>query len=372
MKKKRLQYIDLARGFAILAIVYSHFTNQVSVVKPDLATSFGICFLSQFHVMLFFIIRGLVLANQGTIGQKGYILKRCKALLVPYVVFSVLNILYLAIDMAGKGSDRIVIEVERNLIHAVTLYGISVLWFLPALLLGEVWLVLIMKKIKQRYVPYLMVVLMTVICVVSPYFSVKETGCIWMSSMQMLILNYILVVLLRSLVALFYIWTGFVTADFFEKLYGNQKRIGTYAFILLGSGCFLFLFSATVELHYLDMGKGWFSILCSLCLSFGFLIAFMLLEKRDLSRLCYPGKDSLWIMCTHKDFGIPGWCVFVAEYTASASPRAKNYIFWFAAAATLFLIEFIICFVIHKSQAFLLLQKQIKYEYVDKTGMINP
>ena len=98
--------------------------------------------------MLFFIIRGLVLANQGTIGQKGHILKRCKALLVPYVVFSVLNILYLAIDMAGKGSDRIVIEVERNLIHAVTLYGISVLWFLPALLLGEVWLVLIMKKIK--------------------------------------------------------------------------------------------------------------------------------------------------------------------------------------------------------------------------------
>ncbi len=360
MEQKRLQYIDLARGFAILAIVYSHFTNQVSVVKPDLATSFGICFLSQFHICIFFIIRGQILAYQKNIRYKEHIVKRCKALLVPYVIFSILNILYLVIDMRWEDQTKIIIEIERNLIHASTLYGISVLWFLPALLFGEIGFLFIDAKVSRKVIPYLMILLMTGICVVFPYFSVKEAGCIWMSSMWMLILNYILVVLLRSFVALFYIWIGFCFADFFRKAYGDKKKIQNYAFSFLGSGSILFLFSSTVEIHYLDMGKGWISVLCGLCLSFGFLFLFMLLEGRNLGWLCYPGVFSLWIMCTHKDFGIPGWCVFFAEIAASLSPRGKNYVFWFIAVGTLFLIEFAICSAIHKSRSFLFSKKQIK------------
>ena len=360
LEQKRLQYIDIARGFAILAIVYSHFTNQVSVVKPDLATSFGICFLSQFHICIFFIIRGQILAYQKNIRYKEHIIKRCKTLLVPYVIFSILNILYLFVDMRWENQTKLFIEIERNLIHASTLYGISVLWFLPALLFGEIGFLFIRANASKKVTSYLMIVFMTGVCIVAPYFSVKEDGCVWMSSMWMLILNYILVVLLRSVVALFYIWAGFYSADFFRKVYGNKKKIQNYAFSFLGSGSILFLFSSTVELHYLDMGKGWISVLCGLCLSFGFLFLFMLWEERDLGWLRYPGICSLWIMCTHKDFGIPGWCVFFAEIAASLSPRGKNYVFWFTAAGTLCFIEFALCFIIHKSRAFLFGKKEIK------------
>ncbi|MBQ8188385.1 MAG: acyltransferase [Lachnospiraceae bacterium] len=360
MEKKRLQYIDLARGFAILAIVYSHFTNQVSVVKPDLATCFGICFLSQFHISLFFIVRGQILAYQENFYKKNYILKRCKALLIPYFVFSILNILYLIIDMRWEDPTKTIIEVQRNLIHAFTLYGISVLWFLPAMLFGEIWFLFILKRISKKIVPYFMIFFMTVICMVAPFLSVKEADCIWMRSIQILILNYILVVLLRSFVALFYIWIGFYSAGFFKKIYGDKTKIKDYAILFTGVGSVLFLFSSTVEVHYLDMGKGWISILCGLCLSFGILFLFMLLEEKDVGWLHYPGICSLWIMCTHKDFGIPGWCVFFAEIAASLSPRGKKYVFWFTAVAVLFVIEYAICMIIQKTRTFLFAKKEIQ------------
>lgn len=360
MERKRLQYIDLARGFAILAIVYSHFTNQVSVVKPDLAVCFGICFLSQFHISVFFLVRGQILAYQEVSLKKGHILKRCKALLIPYFVFSILNILYLIIDMRWEDQTKTIIEVQRNLIYASTLYGISVLWFLPAMLFGEIWFLFILKRISKKIVPYFMVILMTVVCSIAPFFSVKEVDCVWMSSMQMLVLNYTLVVLLRSFVALFYIWVGFYSAGFFKQVYGNNKKIKDYAILFTGVGSVLFLFSSTVEVHYLDMGEGWISVLCGLCLSLGLLFLLMLLEKKDMRWLRYPGICSLWIMCTHKDFGIPGWCVFFAEMAASLSSRGKNYVFWFTAVAVLFVIEYAICTIIQKSRTFLFTKKEIQ------------
>lgn len=332
----------MARGFAICGIAYSHFINIVSVSKPDLSTSLGIRFFSIFHVPIFFIIRGQVLAyRRETRLTRKFVLKRIKAILFPYFAFSLLNIIYIYADMTIHNIPNRIIEFERNMIHTMTFYGVSVLWFLPMMFLGELWFVLLKSNTVKGVAEKIICLFMIATYIISPYLEINPEGSIWMQSMGLLILNYILVGLFRSFLALFYIWTGYQSLNFFQKLKNQKKKeiIGMAAFLSIGA--MLLPYARTVEIHYLKLGnsRGWVSFLCTMCFSFGFLLLFQIMENRPIKGLSFLGMNSLWIMCTHKDFGIPNWCIQVGNFFVSISPRAKNYVFWIAAFGTLLLIE---------------------------------
>lgn len=340
--KNHIKYIDMARGFAICGIAYSHFISIVSISKPDLSTSLGIRFFSVFHVPIFFIIRGQVLAYHGELKlTREFVLKRVKSIMLPYFAFSLLNIIYAYIDMTIHNIPNVIIEYKRNMIHTLTFYGISVLWFLPMMFLGELWFVLLKSNAAKSAAAKVICLLMIGTYMVSPYLEVKPEGCIWMQSMGLLILNYILVVLFRSFLALFYIWIGYQTLHFFQKLKEQKKKeiISTATF--LGTGSILLPYVRTIEIHYLKLGgnRGLLSFVCTICFSFGFLLLFQIIENRSIKWLSFLGVNSLWIMCSHKDFGIPNWCMQVGNFFVSVSPRAKNYVFWIAAFGALLLIE---------------------------------
>lgn len=78
---KRLDYIDFAKAFGMLLIVWGH------IRLGDWSNAF----VYAFHIPLFFFMSGMVFSKKRYPDFKSFLLKRVHSLIKPYVVFSVLT-----------------------------------------------------------------------------------------------------------------------------------------------------------------------------------------------------------------------------------------------------------------------------------------
>ncbi len=83
-EKKRILWIDVARGIAILLVVLGHCIGDLN--DP------GNRFILAFHMPLFFFLSGMC-ASENVIPVKKYLVKKVKTLLVPQAVLGILNFL---------------------------------------------------------------------------------------------------------------------------------------------------------------------------------------------------------------------------------------------------------------------------------------
>lgn len=81
MKKSRLEWVDIAKGIAIIMMVVGHSTI------PDFANRF----IYSFHMPLFFIMSGYT-SNFAKHGVGDYLRKKTSSLLVPFIIYSIINI----------------------------------------------------------------------------------------------------------------------------------------------------------------------------------------------------------------------------------------------------------------------------------------
>lgn len=78
---KRLDYIDFAKAFGMLLIVWGH------IRLGDWSNAF----VYAFHIPLFFFLSGMVFSKKRYPDFKSFLLKRVNSLIKPYIVFSVLT-----------------------------------------------------------------------------------------------------------------------------------------------------------------------------------------------------------------------------------------------------------------------------------------
>lgn len=78
---KRLDYIDFAKAFGMLLIVWGH------IRLGDRSNAF----VYAFHIPLFFLLSGMVFSKKRYSDFKSFLLKRANSLIKPYIVFSVLT-----------------------------------------------------------------------------------------------------------------------------------------------------------------------------------------------------------------------------------------------------------------------------------------
>ena len=78
---KRLDYIDFAKAFGMLLIVWGHIRLG----------GWSNAFVYAFHIPLFFFLSGMVFSKKRYPDFKSFFLKRISSLIKPYVVFSVLT-----------------------------------------------------------------------------------------------------------------------------------------------------------------------------------------------------------------------------------------------------------------------------------------
>lgn len=84
-KKERLTYLDVAKGIGILLVVIGH----VYAFNRQIVDRFFVIWLYSFHMPLFFIISGMLIAYKDEKDIWKFVKKRIKGILIPYVFFSI-------------------------------------------------------------------------------------------------------------------------------------------------------------------------------------------------------------------------------------------------------------------------------------------
>lgn len=121
--RERINYIDYTKGIAILFVIFGHV-----YCGNNVATNW----IYSFHIPLFFIVSGFLLNFSKSKDTKKIILKKFKLLMVPYLLFSLINIVG---NYSINGLSTIVLK--SDVFNTITLFGIGALWFLPVLFIVE-------------------------------------------------------------------------------------------------------------------------------------------------------------------------------------------------------------------------------------------
>lgn len=139
--KKRITYLDLAKGIGIILVVLGHMENIDAGIRT---------WISSFHMPLFFIISGMLIAvkHEEEKNEREIICKKAKGILIPYMWFS---IIYVPIDIMNLYIHNVDQHTFiQNILDSITFSGISVMWFLPALFIAEVTAVVIIKRFSNN------------------------------------------------------------------------------------------------------------------------------------------------------------------------------------------------------------------------------
>lgn len=130
--KKRLPWLDIAKGIAMMAVVFSH---EFASVKP-LAL---LC--NSFMLPLFFMCSGFCL-SPGKYGIAEYFTRKAKTLLLPYFVLGlIVSLLHIGIN----GIDGVLKNIINNL------FSWQTLWFLPVLFIADLFLYILLSVSKNKF-----------------------------------------------------------------------------------------------------------------------------------------------------------------------------------------------------------------------------
>ena len=145
--KKRIDYIDIAKGIGIILVIMCH-TGYLGILSA---------YVDAFFMPLFFVTAGMVYRTPSN--KKEYIKKKIKVLLLPYFAWNVFCILVTMFMGRKIGFDAIlgvlygrfaflksgVTTHTTYLLH----YNNSHLWFLPCMFLLTVLYMLIDTSIRD-------------------------------------------------------------------------------------------------------------------------------------------------------------------------------------------------------------------------------
>lgn len=244
------------------------------------ATSFLNAYICSFHVPIFFVVTGCM--DFCFQDKKFDFKKRTYALLVPYVVFSIINFV-LKIAVFGI-MRKLSADMIKNELIEFFITGNGTVWFLLTLWLLNLLTQYGIKRISSKWMIFLIgiIALAVVYSVFLPW-------------------NPILVLFLRLIAALGYWALGYV---FYSIVNSASVRV-FWGFLLIVSGWLMVLMNDTrVDFFSGIFSNGLASIAASLLSSFGYIIIFCWISRKQLFQLIqrflmYFGKNSLIVMLIH-------------------------------------------------------------------------
>jgi len=278
---KRVQYIDIARGIAILCIILGH--QGISDVNRVVFT---------FHVPIFYYITGYFLNDK--LGIKDFIKSKVRTLLVPYVLTCVLTIVLAA--LLAWYQDGNVLSTIQEWIYA-SLYGagdtyhepfyikkIGALWFLWAMFWGSIFV-----RISLKMKP-----MVRMICILGLF------GIGYWTARHMF---WFPLSIQAGCCATLFIYIGYLarqTKPVFQKL-SNEVKAGSVVLSVFLWGNFVQNFQSFWLVHC-DMGRGVIDFVGCICGCYLLMLLSKGIEKycKYLTRgFAYLGKYSLIVLCVH-------------------------------------------------------------------------
>ena len=248
--------IDYARGIAMLLIVIGH--------TPDL-NSIVVKVLYSFHVPLFFIITGMLIAYTRSENKswKYIIIGMIKRIVIPMSVWEIFtDVMY-----CFTGKDTLV-NLLKNTMQLD--FNLGVLWFLPCTMFAQIVVIASEKALKDNDFrgKYFFILSVSMIAgIMCPWIRLK-----------------------RCLIAIAFLEVGLL----YEKYFKNSKKaLGVCAIIWAITMCL----NSKVDLSAGLLGNPFFYILHSTCGSF--VIIMLCKYIRNNNVLKWIGQNTIGILMTH-------------------------------------------------------------------------
>ena len=324
VEKERIKYFDLARGVGIFLVILGHIqyiSNETRV------------YIVSFHMPLFFVMSGMLIQLSGETakirltkrrdpgesnsGNMDFFLslikKKARNMLLPYLAYSVLDILIYIAYYLLTGRDGGWPTVISDMVMSLTLYGMSVLWFLPAIFIAEVLFLTLMRAGGRAAG-----VMSAIICT-SAFFlnkALEAANAVRGQEVLLSLFHLMAVAILRGTICMGFLALGFFVSWFWGNL-GRRKTLSPVRFSSISTIADFFLgvdflgltyvlswMNGMTDLHFLLLGNPVLYIGAALAGSMGVILLCKGLEGAgfELRAVAFYGKNSLMVMATHLDF----------------------------------------------------------------------
>lgn len=353
MEQKKISYLDMAKGIGIILVVLGH-----SNYLPDNALTV----IASFHMPLFFILSGMLICHTGEERRpfRQIILRRLKSIMLPYAVFSVVYLLiYGGYFCCVSGS--LTAEYIRELaVQAVSLNGMSVLWFLTALFFSLLLFFAVRKHFSKKVSVIVLLAVALSSCLSGPWIvGILPTESLWQQ-----LLSGFLYTLLRGAVGAGFLILGYLTMESFERADAKaaaetaSQGLSKTFFLELSAGILclgltvaLSLYNGRVDLRYLQFHFLPVYILCACLGTLGVLFICRCLPAQKW--LSYLGANSIIIMVTHIDCQYMLLSVRLGDFLSALSPHQNRILFFVGAALGMTILELITIYLINRFLPFL-------------------
>ncbi len=347
MTGKRIQYFDMAKGLGIILVVLGH----IEYISDELRA-----WISSFHMPLFFMISGMLICclRQSEQDMKTIVRKRFCGIMIPYISFT---LIYTLIDVLNLYLHKITPDTFlTNIISGVTMYGSSVLWFLPALFFSEIGFLYTIQKLPR--IPSVILILIAAPLAylgqiaLSGIYTANETSLLITS-----VINFVRV-FLRAVIAMSFVGIAYFSFPLLQKNEKFSWKELLLGILMLISTLPLSQINGCVDFRNMILKNFLLFYVCALLGSYGLVL--ICKNCRYSSPLGFFGINSLTVMCTHVNCYVLYAAILIAWQIDTVVTRAKSYIFLFNIMAFTFLFEAIIIFVINHFFPFILGKRKEK------------
>lgn len=282
--EKRSNSIDMVKGLSILTLFYLHFEN--GWMNTDY--NFFIIRSPAFYIVIGWLWG--ISSRERSIQE--HLKKRKLGLIIPYLWFSCIFLLFDLIMVLSKQIDIFILW--RDIYKTICLRGIGTLWFLPALLGGE--LLFLYSKKQKIAIKFLLYAICFISIILYTYWYKHFT----ISTSLKNILNAPFRVLEDTCNTFIYISASYYISKYYGKKILQQQK--TFLF-LIGSTLIVtdFFIVNFIDSNISVIAERSVFFLGNICAGIGILLLFTALENLKLISfpLVYCGKNSLTIMAIH-------------------------------------------------------------------------
>lgn len=331
--KNRVGYYDIAKGIGIILVIIAHIEYMPLELRQYIVT---------FHMPAFFVISGMLmnLTNEKEREIKALLSHKLKRILLPYFVFSLIFPVtyYLRFLVTGEGYSNE--HFVQDILVGISMTGVSVLWFLPALFFSELIVLFVIKNLKKPVILILIVSVMTGSCYL-PY-----------------LVHFLALFLWRIVYCTILVMIGYLLFPVIGMISKKTVMAFCLAVILFTVLYFTGLMNGIVDLHYVITGNKLLYYLNATMgsLALVFLSLFIDDKLKGLRNILrFFGCHSLFVMITHIDFMI----LYLAEKTAfflsDMSSRGKEIVFNVSAVVVTLVIEAVLIIIWEKAKKYVIL-----------------
>ena len=324
--KQRVGYFDIAKGIGIILVVIAHIEYMPLELRQYIVT---------FHMPAFFLISGMLmnLTNEKNRDVKPLLDHKFKRILLPYFLFSLIIplIYYLRYLISGEGYSAE--HFLQYILVGLSLTGVSVLWFLPALFFSELIVLAFIKHLKKPYQPVIFVVILT---------------GLWFLPFALPVLALFL---WRVIICSILVLIGYLLHPVIKKVSGKPDLLLPVSVVLFVILYFTGLENGIVDLHYVIIGNALLYFFNATIGSSALILLSVFIESRlkgISGMLCFFGRHSLFIMLTHIDFMILYLGEKLAFAISDVTPRGKEIVFNLTATVSTLIIETILIIIWEK------------------------